>query len=129
MSVSSRSRFGLTTLLLAMLASALALAAATRFPAIAIRSEGIIAAAFMSLLGFVVGSVIGSQRGANMAALAVFVAFYWAVLNGLIPNTGDELTMWAFLCGSGGLAIGVLYRLSSASSSSATTEDSDDLRS
>ena len=103
-------RFSMSSLFVSMLASALILAAAQRFLGMALRPKGVLAGGVFLLLGCAVGDVIGSQRVPRIVVIVVSLAFYIGIVNGMISNVGDELTLWGFLCMCTGLLIGAFFR-------------------
>lgn len=102
-------RFSLAHLLLLVLAVALLAGAARMYLFAAISPRGILIAGIMGVVGVTVGRVVG-DAGSRVPKVVLFIVcllFYAGLAGGQIAP-GEPYTMWAFLCVTGAMMLGIL---------------------
>ena len=114
-STDHRVRYSIRALLLALLGVGLLMGAARRVLYVAISPRGMLIAALMGTVGFAVGRVAGQAGSpAPKAVLFIVCLLFYAGLSGGHIRTGEPLTVWAFLCASTAIMIGILFSQSDA---------------
>ena len=102
-------RFSLAHLLLLPLGTALLIGAARLYLFAATSPRGILIAGIMGVVGVTVGRVVG-EEGSRTPKIVLFIVcllFYAGLAGGKIPP-GEAYTMWALLCVTAAMMVGIL---------------------
>ena len=76
----------------------------------ALTLRGLMIAGVMGVVGFTVGQIVG-RSGSTTPKVCLFTVclLFYAGLSGGRIAPGEPYAMWAFLCASGALMVGVLF--------------------